>query len=425
MTDPVVHEILPCGVECAVLPLPRRHVASLHLRVLAGCCNEPADLLGVARMVEETLDKGTQSFTGPQLSDAFDAIGAAHNSGTGRETTTFTCTMLPEHLDRAIELHAEFLRRPTFPDDAVEVSVALGQQELTALEDEPHGLLDKYLSKQAHGPLLGRHPLGEPETIAKVSRRSVEDYWRAYYHAGRMLVAVAGPVEPRRVLDAISRHFDQFGSAASEGRSPYPVEFSAKTVHWQKELEQNHIGICWPGVAATQEQYPVQQVIVGILAGGMSGRLFTEVREKRGLVYWVSAWHETPRGSGMMFLGASTTPERSDQTYDTLLREVDRLGEDLTQEELDRAVTGILANWETRGDTTRSRCAELVGDLYFFARPVPVEEKIAKVQAVSIPKIKQYLREHPRDRLCTVTLGPRPLVTDVRKVPKAPIGVRG
>src|SRR3972149_648126 len=110
--------------------------------------------------------------------------------------------------------------------------------------------------------------------------------------------------------------------------------------------------------------------------------MITKMPEKRGEDYWNEEEQRTPRGAGMMFLGASTTPERCDQTFTALLREVDRLSEDLVQDELDRAVTGIVASQETRGDTTRSRCAELASDLFFFGRPVPPAEKVAKLQAV-------------------------------------------
>ena len=219
------------------------------------------------------------------------------------------------------------------------------------------------------------------------------------------------------------KRFDGFGRSGREGRGAIPVEFTPRTTHHDKALEQEHIAICWPGVDATHDEFPVQQVTLGILSGGMSGRLFTEVREKRGLVYWVSAWQETPRGSGMVFLGASTTPERCAKTYTTLLHEVDRLAEDITQDELDRAVTGIVANQETRGDATRSRCAELASDLFFFGRPVPIEEKVAKVQAVTIEDIRRYLNVHPRDRLCVITLGPRPMVGQGAPAVKATGGV--
>jgi len=372
--------------------------------------SEPPRALGLARLVEETLDKGTEAFTAQGLADAFDAIGAGNQSGTGRETMTFTCTVLPEHFERAIELHAELLRRPKFPDDAVAVNVQLAMQELVALDDDAHGLVDKLITRQAYGPVAGRHQLGEHETLERITRTDLEDYWRTHFHAGRIIVAVAGGIEPHRVADALTRHFDGFGSSRREGRGSLLLEFYPQTTHYPKALEQEHIAICWPGVDATHDEFPVQQVTLGILSGGMSGRLFTEVREKRGLVYWVSAWQETPRGAGMVFLGASTTPDRCAKTYTTLLHEVDRLAEDITRDELDRAVTGIVANQDTRGDATRSRCAELASDLFFFGRPVPIEEKVAKVQAVTIEDIRRYLTLHPRDRLCVITLGPRPLV---------------
>ncbi len=405
----VAHGHLPCGIEYGVVPLPKRHIVSFQIRVLAGTCTEPAGQLGLARLLEETIDKGTEHRTGRQLSDAFDAIGAGRSSGTGRETTTFACTVLPHHLEQAVALHAEFLRTPSFPEDAFAVSVELGKQELIALEDDAHGLTDKLISMQAYGSVLGRHPLGERETLERISRDDLDSHWRSHFHAGRIIVSLAGPVEPEQVVYLFEEHFDGFGRAEAEGRSTYPADFTARTTHHQKDLQQEHISICWPGVEATHDDFPTQQIVLGILSGGMSRRLFTEVREKRGLVYWVGAWHETPRGTGMIFLGASTTPDRCDQTFSTLLREVERLPEDIQQEELDRAITGIVAQQETRGDATRARCAELATDLFFFRRPVPTEEKIAKVQAVTIDRIRRYLGEYPRDRLCVVTLGPRPL----------------
>ena len=402
-----VHDTLPCGMEYAVLPLPRRHVVPFQLRVLAGTTVEPVDKLGLARLVEDTITKGTEKRTGPQLSDAFDAIGAGRSSGTGRETSTYTCMVIPEHFEQAVALHAEFFRTPTFPDDAFRVNVDLARQELVALEDDAHALCEKLLDQQAFGPLLGRHPLGEKETLDRISRADVAGHWRSYFRAGRILLAVAGAGEPHRAADVFEKHFSGFGSDRRDGRSTFPVEFSPQRTHQHKESEQEQIGICWPGVDATHDDFPVQQVIIGILSGGMSGRLFTEVREKLGLVYWVAAWQDTPRGTGMIFLGASATPERCDRTCATLLREVDRLADDITPDELDRAITGIVASRDTRGDTTPARCSELATDLFFYGRPLPTEENNARVQAVTIDHVRGYLSAYPRDQLSVVTLGPR------------------
>ena len=167
--------------------------------------------------------------------------------------------------------------------------------------------------------------------------------------------------------------------------------------------------MCFPGVISGHPDQYVEDLALAILGGGMSSRLFTEVREKQGLVYWVGAWSEHPRGVGMVFLGASTTPARCDLTFKTLLREVDRLSEDLTQEELDRAKVGMTARQQTHGDITRARVSEMSSDLFLFGRPVPQEEKLARVADVTIADIKRYLAEHPRNKLCTVTLGPKAL----------------
>lgn len=404
----LVHGRLECGIEYGVAEMPERRVVAFQLRVLAGISDEPPSRLGLARIVEETIDKGTQNFkSGRELSDAFDLIGAGRNSGTGRETTTFTCTCLPEHFERAVELHAEILGRPTFPQGAFEVNVELTRQETKALQDDPQALVDKMISPRAFGAILGRHPLGEPQTIETITVRDLQEYWKNHFHSGRLVVSVAGPLEASRVADVLDRHFSAFGKHEPQGRRPHRLSFTPGEEHHSKELAQQQVSLCWPGVDVTHVDFPIQQVLLGVLSGGMSGRLFTEVREKQGLVYWVSAWQDTPRGSGILFMGASTTPERCELTFNTLLREVSRLSDDLTETELERAKTGIIASWDTRGDATRARCSELASDLFFHGRPVPVEEKVARIQAVSRDDVRRYLESYRRDRLCVMTLGPK------------------
>lgn len=406
--EKLTHKTLPSGVELGCIELPGRRAVALEFRLRTGIADEPSDYLGLARLMQETIDLGTESHDGRGLSDAFDEIGASHGAWTGRESTAYPCLVLPEFLGRAIELHAEFLRTPTFPDEVVDVAIELTRQEINALQDDAHALCEKLLDAQVYGPLLGRHALGEPETLDRIKRTQLVDHWRAVYHAGRMQVTAAGAFDTSELIDLLEKHFDGFGAAEPAGRSHFEVTFRADRVHHHKELEQQHIGIAFRGVSMTDPDYAVQRVMLGVLSGGMSSRLFTEVREKQGLVYWVSAWGEMPRGAGMLFLGASTTPERCEITYATLLREVDRLSEDLTQEEVSRAATGIIARIETRGDITRSRCSELADDIFHYGHPISQEEKIAKVQAVTADDVRRYLSENPRNELSVLTLGPRP-----------------
>ena len=154
------------------------------------------------------------------------------------------------------------------------------------------------------------------------------------------------------------------------------------------------------------EDYAVERVVLGILDGGMSGRLFAEVRERQGLVYWVGAWHEHPRAGGMIHLGASTTPHRSEQVRRAMLREVDRLVEGIDDDELSRAIVGIVAREQTVGDGLPARASELGDDLLYHGRPVDAGVKVDRVRGVTVERIRDYLSRYPRDPVALVSVGP-------------------
>ncbi len=403
------HTRLDCGIELAVHELPQRQAVSAQIRVLVGFAHEPPEALGLNHVVEQTLSKGTVCRSGRQLSDAFDAIGVRWSSWAGRESTGYQFTSLPEFADQAWSLHAEFLREPTFPDDAVRVTVDNLLQEIDTLDDDPGDLSAKLFNRQVYGPILGRHVLGEKDTLQALSAGDVRAHWQRYYHGGRMQIAVAGPVQMGRVAEQLEICFAGCGAAAPAGREPFAYHFEPQTCHHHKALEQEHIGICYPGAGLQDPRQYTQRVVCTVLSGGMSGRLFTELREKQGLVYWVTAHTEHPRGIGIVYLGASTTPERCARTYQTLLREIDRLAEDLEADELRRAINGLVSRAETRGDITRSRCSELSEDLFHYGHPVPLEDKIARTRQVTIADVKAYLHDFPRDQLSVLTLGPAEL----------------
>lgn len=399
------HLHLGCGIDLAVLPLGGRSVAAVEVRVIGGYAYEEPAFLGVTSVLEEAISKGTQRRDGRALNDAFDAIGATHSSCAGRETVAFSTLCLAEFLDQAVSLTAEMIRTPTFPKDACEVAVELTRQSLAALNDDPQELAKKLLHQQAYGQPLGRHVLGEEECLARIGRDQVVAHWQRYFVPGRMLVAVAGQVETAAVADLFERAFE-CGDPGSGDPTTMPLQFTPGRSHHQKELEQVQIGICWPGSGAADPDFAVEQVTIGVLAGGMSGRLFTEIREKQGLVYWVGAWSDQPRRSGVVHVGASCTPENVEKTYSTLLREIDRLDDDLAQDEVNRAINGIVTRTLTRGEVTRARAAEMIDDLFYRGRPIPTEEKLDRVRRVTVEDVRRYLADHPRERLSALTLGP-------------------
>lgn len=410
------HRRLSNGIELACSPLPDRPVVAIEMRLFAGYVFEDPQHLGVTHVLDEVLTKGTAQRDGRALNDAFDEIGVTHDSYAGRETVGFSCLCLPEFVERTIALHAEFLRTPSFPPEACTVAVDLSRQALSSLTDDPGELAKKLLHREVYGEPLGRHVLGEDQTLTRIDREAIRAHWQRFLRADRMQVSVAGAINPPQIADLLETHFADFAGAPApstappelrdeRGRPDIQLAFNPKRVHEDQPYEQSHVVMCFPGTAVRSEDYPAQRVLLGILAGGMSGRLITELREKRGLVYWAGAWCDNPRQSGVIHLGASTTPQRVQQTFDMLLQEINRLGEDLTEAELQRAIAGIVTRAETQGDMTRSRAAQMADDLFFRGEPLPLAAKLDRIRAVTVADILRFLESHPRDSVGVVTVG--------------------
>ena len=404
------HRDLDSGVEFASELLPSRRTVALCVRLLSGVVDEPAELSGLNTLVARTLSKGTHKFTGQQLADEFDQRGIQWGVASGRQTTLARVLCLPEFLDDAIDLLGELFCRPAFPETACQVAIDLAQQDLQQLEDEPQDLVRVRLQRLTLGPVLGRNPGGDVESLARITPANFQSHWRQAYHAGRLQVAVAGPVDPDRVATRIDETFTGLGSAERSGRDITPRSNTNGRDHLAKDCQQQYIGITLPGTPKTDtETYPIEQVMLGVLSGGMSARLFTEVREKQGLVYWVSAWGEQPRGLGIIHLGASTTPQRCQKTFDTLHRELVRLGEDLTEEEVHRARDGLCAHYQTEDDLTRARALSLSDDLFHFGRPEGLAPKLERLRKVTFDDVLAHAKQLPADDLCVATVGPADL----------------
>lgn len=401
------HAFLDNGVEVAVDQLPQRNTASLCFRMLVGLADDPPELTGISSIVEQTLAKGTASYTGRQLADALDALGVEWNSLSGRQSTLIKLVCLPEFVLDAAELIAEMICRPVFSQEACEVAVKLALEDLQQMEDDPGQLLRYDVQRLTLGPIYGRNPAGEVDTLPCITPDAVREHWRRHYHAGRLQIAAAGPIEPAPFCRQIERLFAGFGDSRPAGRQPADFEFAPRRHHRSKDLKQQYIGITLPGMTRDDPLFSVERVLLGVLSGGMSGRLFAEVREKQGLVYWVGAWHEQPRGRGVIHLGASSTPENCERTYRTLLRELERVGEDLTDNETCRARDGLIAHMETEDDLTRARTLGLSDDLFHYGRPIGPLPKIAAIRTVNVDAVAAYARQLRRDEICVATVGPK------------------
>ena len=405
------HRRIAGGIQFAGEVLPSRQVACVEVRVLAGAAADPSGKLGVAGLVAETADKGTARYDMVALADAFDRIGAQRWLGSGIESTSGGVTVLVEHMPRAIELLGEIFLRPRFPADQTAVQVKLARQHLKALEDNPTRKMYQLLSARAWGDVLGRNVTGNEASLDGITRDDLDTFWRRNYQAANLQIVVTGAFVPETLQENIEATFAALGDGSPPAAcGPYEPAFAAGRTHVDKDCEQQQVGLAFRALPPDHDDAFVESVVVAILSGGMSARLFTEIREKRGLAYWVRADRDFRRGAGLIRLGAGTRPERAHETLDVLLTEVERLGRDVTEEELARAKTGLIASLSTRGDSTQARAGAVSSSFFYRGRPLSFAEREAGVEAVTVDDVRRYLAaaKLSPDELCILTLGPRP-----------------
>jgi len=397
-------ETLDNGLKVAVEPQPWNPGLSFTILVPVGATSDPEDRLGAASMLETWLWKGAGPRDAHAFADALDALGVRRQSGAGVEYTTFSASLLPEGLAGTLELYADLLARPHLPEDAFESVRALALQELAALEDQPPRKLMARLRREAFASPHGRPVEGDRETLERMTPDGLREEYRRRYGARGTILAVAGGVDPDSVLRLVRKHFGSWGGeapAAPEVRLTVPHRF-----HVEQETEQVQLGLFYRDVPPGHYDFYASRLAVTVLSGGMSSRLFTEVREKRGLVYAVSATPGSVKGFGYLTAYAGTKPEHADETLDVLQGEVARLAAGVSREELDRAKVGVRAELVLSGESSQARAAALARDLFILERARSLEEVEAEVLDVTLERINTFLAARPYRDPWIGSLGP-------------------
>jgi predicted Zn-dependent peptidase len=311
---------------------------------------------------------------------------------------------LPEHLKPALGLLREVLSEPAFPAKECETAKIQAVQEIKHLEDEPLSKVFVLLKELYFGTEWGHFELGAESSLSDISRADIESFWKARYIPAGTIVAAAGKFDPDQMAKEVETLFANSSDAWPLDNPPVP-ERRKVSRHIQKDSEQTQIALAFPCVPRNHPSYYVARAAVGVLSGGMSGRLFTEVREKRALVYAVGAQAVSLRGTGAVYAYAGTTAPRAAETLSVLKAELLRLGQDATTEEVERAKIGFKAHMLMDQESTGARARELLDDIYHDNRIVPVSEVITQIDAVTAEDVKAYWTANPVEPYTLVTLG--------------------
>jgi predicted Zn-dependent peptidase len=381
--------------------------AALNFLVPAGCIYDPPEQLGTATVLSDLITRGAGPRDSRELSLALDNLGLDRDESVGSYHTRFWAATLARNLPAALELYADILRRPHLPADEVDPVRALAVQDLQGLEDEPRQKVVIELRRHLYPPPLSHDRRGTMEGLNSLTAGDLRAFYRRLFRPNGTILSVAGNIEWEPLREQVGRLFGDWeqGEEPAVESGPQP----ARRAHLPKETTQTQIGIAYASVPFGHPDYYAALGAVNVLSGGMSARLFTEVREKRGLCYSVWATYQTFKDRASVLCYAGTTNERAQETLDVTLEELRRLQKGVTSEEVERVQAGLKSSLIMQEESTSARAGTLASDWFYLGRVRSQEEIHSAIDALTPRKIVGHLRRHPPADFTIVTLGPKRL----------------
>jgi predicted Zn-dependent peptidase len=403
----IYHTQLPSGLHVVAEPMAGVQSLAMTLLTPAGLAAQPAHAQGVAPILAEMICRGAGGLTSRQHVDALDTLGVQRSTDAQGRYLRLGATMIGSKVTAALPLLFDMLRAPALDEAELGPSVDLALQSIEALEDEPQRRAMLALRLRHYPEPVGRSPLGVREHLETLTIEDVRAFWKQRCVAGGSILAFAGCFDWDALLAQVTELLGGWsGSAAvpsGAGRGAGGYE------HLHAESTQVHIGLAYAAVPDTDERAVLQQAATAVLSGGMSGRLFTEVREKRGLVYSVYASYAGQKDRGEVLAYAGTTAPRAQETLDVLTHELRHLSAGVSDSEFGRAVVGMKSRLVMQGESTGARAAAIANDVHLYGEPRSLDFYAAEIDTINLDKLNAFVREQVPGAMTTVTIGPEAL----------------
>jgi predicted Zn-dependent peptidase len=381
--------------------------AAMTLMLPAGSAYDPENLSGSATVLSELVLRGAGSRDSRQLTDYLDSLGLQRAASVSTHHTRFSCAAVADRVMDSLAAYSDIVLRPRLPAKDFKPARELALQSLKGLEDDPRQKLLVELRKQFLPDPLGRNPMGRAADLKKLNLQSCQHHWKRLFHSRGAILAFAGNIDFARIKDETQKHFGDLTPAPTEKFDL--IQPTHRAHHLKQKSEQTHIGIAYNAPPETDPDYYVLRAIMEVFGGGMSSRLFTEVREKRALCYSVWAGYTGINPLGAILIYAGSSNDRAQATLDCILSEINRLSDGITQPELDRAKIGLKAGTILQGESTSARCGAIAHDWFTRGRLRTLTEIDKEIDAISLDRANGYLRSHTRGPFTIVTVGPKPL----------------
>ena len=375
--------MLPCGAS--LLP--------------EGCC-------GAGSVISDWIFRGAGVRDSRQLGDALDGLGLHRAGSVSSSHLTIGAVLEASNLTQALDLYADIILRASLKEDQFELARQLAIDSVYSLDDDPRQKVMLKLREQFYPPPLGRSALGEIAELEALTVEKTAQIIKDNFNLSQTIFTLAGKYDFELVCRQIESLFEH--SEDSGGQVEISVgDRAGKYTHIENDGAQVHIGLMTGTVRPADEDYYNARVAVSVLSGGMSARLFTEVREKRGLCYAIGARYHGLKDMAGVMCYAGTTPEKAQETLNVIIAEFNRLAEGVSEEEIARAKVGLKSSLILQSESSGSRAGGIGSDYYILGRVRSLDEIKERIEATSVESVLGFLRNNRFKDFTIVTIGPK------------------
>lgn len=377
------------GFRIVTEQMPGLESASIGIWVLAGGRHERLEQNGIAHFLEHMAFKGTKTRSALQIAEAIEDVGGYLNAYTSREVTAYYARILQADVPLALDVLADIVLNPVFDEREIEVERGVILQEIGQALDTPDDVIFDWLQEQAYpDQALGRTILGPAERVGSFTREDLARFVAEQYGPGQMILSAAGAVDHDTLVREAEKLFGHLSPLISVTHDA--ARFRGGEHRKVKKLEQAHFAIAFEGPDYGSDKIHAAQIYANALGGGMSSRLFQEIREKRGLCYTIFAQAGAYADTGMMTVYAGTSSDQLEELSIVTLDEMKRAAEDMSEEEIDRARAQMKAGLLMGLESPSNRAERMARMVQIWGRVPELAEVVAKIDAVGLQDVRDF-----------------------------------
>jgi predicted Zn-dependent peptidase len=380
------------GLRVVMEQIPTCRSVTFGIWVKTGSRNESQMNNGISHFIEHMLFKGTDRYTAKDIAEIFDGIGGNVNAFTSKEYTCYYAKVLDEHLPIAMDVLSDMFFHSVFDQSELEKEMNVIFEEISMYEDTPDDLVHDLVAKAAYGSHpLGYTILGTQDNLSAMTPDDLRGYMKQFYNTENTVLSIVGNID-ESVRDLIEKHFGSFSNSGAESSYIAPG-FVGDQIFHAKKTEQSHICLSLPGLSLKEDNLYPMILLNNAIGGGMSSRLFQEIREKRGLAYSVYSYHSSHIDSGMFTIYTGTAPKQTEEVLKVtmdLLHEISAKG--ITENELKKGKEQLKGSLILSLESTSSRMNRLGKNELMTGKHYSLDEMIERIESVQMEHITELTK---------------------------------